>query len=202
MTHWTATLARSPRWCSAQGSSRASAATGSGTSGGRSYRDQWKSKHAETVERLSASDVDLASGQVEDVRSWLQTVSSVAPVCSFPPYYRGGYEKPHEPLEAHFTWDAPECEPLSDADVVDVLDAVTDRPYWLTASNHNVPELHRYRRGVIKATPRAAPLLRLRNRGTHAHCLASPSSRSRRPAGHDSGAGLARWPSLGWSLNG
>jgi hypothetical protein len=123
----------------------------------RSYRDQWKAKHAETVERLSGSDVALASYQVEDVRSWLQKVPADAPVCSFPPFYGGGYEKLYEPLNEHFTWDAPQYEPLSDADVVDVLAAIIDRPYWLTASNHDVPELHQYLRGVIKATPRAAP---------------------------------------------
>ncbi|WP_413787775.1 hypothetical protein [Streptomyces platensis] len=123
----------------------------------RSYRDQWKAKYAETVERLNGSDVELASYAVEDVRSWLQKVPRDVPVCSFPPFYGGGYEKLYEPLNEHFTWDAPEYEPLSDADVVDVLGAITDRPYWLTASNHDVPELHQYLRGVIKATPRAAP---------------------------------------------
>ncbi|WP_413809661.1 hypothetical protein [Streptomyces sp. OE57] len=123
----------------------------------RSYREQWEAKHAETVQRLSGSDVELASYEVEDVRSWLQRVPRDAPVCSFPPFYGGGYEKLYEPLNEHFTWDSPEYEPLSDADVVDVLGAITDRPYWLTASNHDVPDLHRYLRGVIKATPRAAP---------------------------------------------
>ncbi|MBY8884756.1 hypothetical protein K7472_07845 [Streptomyces sp. PTM05] len=123
----------------------------------RSYREQWAVKHAETVERLSASDVALASYTVEDVRTWLQTVPGDAPVCSFPPFYGGGYEKLYEPLNIHFTWDAPEYEPLSDADVVDVLGAITDRPYWLTASNHDVPELRQHLRGVIKPTPRAAP---------------------------------------------
>jgi hypothetical protein len=123
----------------------------------RPYREQWKAKHAETVERLSASGVELASYEVEDVRSWLRKVPRDAPVCSFPPFHGNGYEKLYEPLESHFTWDAPEYEPLSDTDVVDVLGAITDRPYWLTASNHDVPELHPYLRGVIKATPRAAP---------------------------------------------
>ncbi|WP_093701246.1 hypothetical protein [Streptomyces sp. MnatMP-M27] len=123
----------------------------------RSYREQWEVKHAETVQRLSGSDVELASYEVEDVRSWLQKVPRDAPVCSFPPFYGGGYEKLYEPLNEHFFWDAPEYEALSDADVVDVLGAITDRPYWLTASNHDVPDLHPYLRGVIKATPRAAP---------------------------------------------
>ncbi|RSS49110.1 hypothetical protein EF902_03000 [Streptomyces sp. WAC05858] len=123
----------------------------------RSYREQWEAKHAETVQRLSGSDVELASYEVEDVRSWLQKVPRDAPVCSFPPFYGGGYEKLYEPLNEHFVWDAHEYEPLSDADVVDVLGAITDRPYWLTASNHDVPDLHPYLRGVIKATPRAAP---------------------------------------------
>ncbi|MFJ2203200.1 hypothetical protein [Streptomyces violaceusniger] len=123
----------------------------------RSYREQWEAKHAETVQRLSRSDVELASYEVEDVRSWLQKVPRDAPVCSFPPFYGGGYEKLYEPLNEHFVWDAQEYQPLSDADVVDVLGAITDRPYWLTASNHDVPDLHPYLRGVIKATPRAAP---------------------------------------------
>ncbi|HEY8979606.1 MAG TPA: hypothetical protein VIU15_08515 [Streptomyces sp.] len=107
----------------------------------RSYRDQWKAKHAETVERLSAADIELASYEAEDVRSWLKRVPRDAPVCSFPPFYGGGYEKLYAPLNDHFTWDAPTYEPLSDADVVEVLGAITDRPYWLTASNHDVPEL-------------------------------------------------------------
>lgn len=123
----------------------------------RSYREQWKAKHAETVDRLSAADVELASYETEDVRSWLRKVPRDAPVCSFPPFYGGGYEKLYEPLNEHFDWDAPEYQPLSDADVVEVLGAITNRPHWLTASNHDVPELHRYLRGVIKATPRAAP---------------------------------------------
>ncbi|MBM9505279.1 hypothetical protein ITX44_12125 [Streptomyces sp. KK5PA1] len=123
----------------------------------RSYREQWKAKHAETVERLSRTDVALASYEAEDVRSWLRKVPREAPVCSFPPFYGGGYEKLYEPLNQHFAWDAPAYELLSDADVVDVLGAITDRPYWLTASNHDVPELRRFLCGVIKATPRAAP---------------------------------------------
>ncbi len=123
----------------------------------RSYRERREAKHAETVQRLSGSDVELASYEVEGVRSWLQKVPRDAPVCSFPPFYGGGYEKLYEPLNEHFVWDAHEYEPLSDADVVDVLGAITDRPYWLTASNHDVPDLHPYLRGVIKATPRAAP---------------------------------------------
>ncbi|MER6086809.1 putative antirestriction adenine methyltransferase [Streptomyces bluensis] len=123
----------------------------------RSYRDQWAAKHAETIERLSRADVALASYEVEDVRTWLKKVPRDAPVCSFPPFYGGGYEKLYEPLNQHFTWDAPQYEPLSDADVIDVLGAITDRPYWLTASNHDVSELRHYLRGVIKVTPRAAP---------------------------------------------
>ncbi|MEV7936639.1 hypothetical protein AB0O82_10890 [Kitasatospora sp. NPDC088264] len=122
-----------------------------------SYREQWQAKHTETTEKLGRTDLQLTSYQAEDVRSWLQTVPSDAPVCSFPPFYGGGYEKLYEPLNTHFDWDAPEYSPLSDADVVSVLGAITDRPYWLTASNHDVEELRPHLRGVIKATPRAAP---------------------------------------------
>ncbi|KOX33004.1 MULTISPECIES: hypothetical protein [unclassified Streptomyces] len=122
-----------------------------------SYRAQWERMHAETVEKLSATDLQLASYDAEDVRSWLTRVPETAPVCSFPPFYGGGYEKLYAPLDAHFAWDAPTYSPLTDADVVSVLGAITERPYWLTASNHHVPELESHLRGVIKATPRAAP---------------------------------------------
>lgn len=122
-----------------------------------SYRTQWEALHQQTVDRLGATELRLASYMAEDVRTWLRTVPEDAPVCSFPPFYGGGYEKMWEPLEEHFTWDAPSYEPLSDADVVDVLASITNRPYWLTASNHDVPELRPHLRGVIKATPRAAP---------------------------------------------
>ncbi|MFD7086768.1 hypothetical protein ACFV94_02915 [Streptomyces sp. NPDC059896] len=36
---------------------------------------------------------------MEYVRSWLQKVPGDAPVCSFPPFYGGGYEKLYEPYE-------------------------------------------------------------------------------------------------------
>jgi hypothetical protein len=62
--------------------------------------------------------------------------------------------------------------------VADVLGAVTDRPYWLTASHHGVPELHRYLRGVIKATPRAVPFSVYASQApTGSSRRASPSNR-------------------------
>jgi hypothetical protein len=123
----------------------------------RSYRDQWEQLHASTVERLGRTELRLSSYTAEDVRSWLDKVPDDAPVCSFPPFYGGGYEQLYKPLNAAFTWDAPEYAPLTDDDVVDVLGRITNRPYWLTASNHDVEDLRPFLRGVIKATPRAAP---------------------------------------------
>lgn len=121
------------------------------------YRAQWETVHAATVDRLRQVGLRLASYDAEDVRSWLDRVPVDAPVCSFPPFYGGGYETLYRPLDQVFEWDAPEYDVLTEDDVAAVLRQITDRPYWLTASNHWVQELEGNLRGVIKASPRAAP---------------------------------------------
>ena len=123
-----------------------------------SYRRQWAQVHAATVEKLTKADTPkLSTYEAEDVVTWLDRVPEKGPVCTFPPFYGSGYETLYKPLEATFDWPAPDYTILSDEDVVNVLEKITGRPYWLTASNHNVDELAPFLRGRIQATPRAAP---------------------------------------------
>ncbi len=122
-----------------------------------SYRRQWANVHAKTVEKLAGNTVKLASYDAEDVTTWLDKIPPGAPLCSFPPFYGGGYETLYAPLEAVFDWAAPEYKVLTDDDVVGLLGRMTDRPHWLTASNHDIEELRPYLRGRIQTTPRAAP---------------------------------------------
>jgi hypothetical protein len=122
-----------------------------------SYRDQWATVHKATVDRLREVDLRLDSYAAEDVRTWLGRVPTDAPVCSFLPFYGGGYESLYAPLEAAFDWDAPAYDVLTEEDIEAVLAAITDRPHWLTASNQRVPQLEPHLRGTIKVTPRAAP---------------------------------------------
>jgi hypothetical protein len=122
-----------------------------------SYRRQWDRLIADTVRKLSANTLRLASYDCEDVSTWLDKIPADAPVMSFPPFYGGGYETLYAPLEAVFDWTPPHYRVLSEQDVVGVLERITDRPHWLTASNHRVPDLEPYLTGRIQPTPRSAP---------------------------------------------
>lgn len=121
------------------------------------YRDDFPRLHSETVEKLRGTELRLASYEACDVREWLARVPAEAPVCSFPPFYSSGYETLYKPLDEHLTWDAPEYEVLTDDDVVGVLESITDRPYWLTASNHEVEDLRGNLRGIIKPSSYSTP---------------------------------------------
>ncbi|GGU50394.1 putative antirestriction adenine methyltransferase [Streptomyces lavendofoliae] len=121
------------------------------------YRQQWQRLHAHTVTRLNRMTLRLDSYHAQDIRAWLTRVPPTAPVCSFPPFYSGGYETLYAPLEAAFTWDAPTYTLLDQTAITHVLDTITDRPHWLTATMHEVPELKAHLRATIKASPRAAP---------------------------------------------
>lgn len=119
------------------------------------YRQAWPRLHAETVEKLKRADVPLASYEARDIRDVIDQAGD-DPVCTFPPFYAGGYERMWRPLDEHFAWDAPSYQPLTLDDVHDVIERLAARPHWLVATNQPLDSLAGYHRGTVKTTPRAA----------------------------------------------
>jgi hypothetical protein len=124
----------------------------------RAYRDQFPRLHAETKTRIEAMTLRLESYHPKDVREYLaDDVPEDGIVVSFPPFYKGGYEKLYAAMDRHFLWDKPVYEMLDLDDVVSVLDTMTTRPTWILATNHEDEDRADHLRGFIQPNVKAAP---------------------------------------------
>jgi hypothetical protein len=66
------------------------------------YRDQFPRMHADTVQKLEAVTLRLASFYPGDVRDYLRETPTDAPCVIFPPFWAGGYETMFRGIETHF----------------------------------------------------------------------------------------------------
>ncbi|MGW5147569.1 putative antirestriction adenine methyltransferase [Rhodococcus koreensis] len=119
------------------------------------FRRQYEKVHANTVTKVEASTVRLASFHPIDVREYLKdVVPADGAVISFPPFDTGGYETMFAPLEKHFDWPEPTYEILDADGVRDTFELIMDRKEWMFASNHRFPDLERQLVGVCQTSAR------------------------------------------------
>ena len=121
---------------------------------------QWDRLHTQTRAKVEAAAgaLRLGSFAAMDVVEWLPTLPKDAPVCSFPPFWGGGYETMWAPLEDYFDWPAPEYEVLEDDAVGELIEQIADRPRWVLGTKARWPGLEPYLRGRIQLTPRSVPM--------------------------------------------
>jgi hypothetical protein len=122
------------------------------------YRDQFPRMHAETVAKLQAVTLRLASFDARDVRDYLRDAPEDAPVASFPPFWGGGYEAMFKGITDHFDWPEPTYDELGEDGKAEIINLVVDRPYWLLGLHYELPELADYRVGFVKTGPRSMPI--------------------------------------------
>lgn len=122
------------------------------------YREQFPRMHAETVEKLRASSLELESFSAMDVLDYLRdVVPRNAPFASFPPFDAGGYEAMFSGISTHFEWPTPAYEEFDDDSREEMIQLITDRPHWILGLLHEAPDLEPYRVGYVKVGPRARP---------------------------------------------
>jgi hypothetical protein len=121
---------------------------------------QWPRLHADTVRKVEAAraELQLASFAPMDVVDWLPTLPKDAPVCSFPPFWGGGYETMWRPLETYLDWPRPDYRVLDEDAVDELIGVIADRPRWVLGTKARQPDLEPYLRGSIQLTPRSVPM--------------------------------------------
>jgi hypothetical protein len=122
------------------------------------HRDQWPRMYPETIERMKAHTLRLASFFAGDVRDYLDQVPDGAPVVLFPPFWADGYKTMFRGLEKHFDWPEPSYRPVDLDGKHEIIDRVVDRPNWLLGLQERVDELEPFRAGYVKVSPRAVPI--------------------------------------------
>ena len=126
----------------------------------RAAREQFPRMHAKTVERLRSSPLrPLASYTAMDVMEWLDTVvPDGGPVCTFPPFYDGGYETMFAPLDRNLRWEAPTYPELDAARRDALVAKVVDREHWALGLHEKQEHLADHLRGIVQTTNRNVPV--------------------------------------------
>ena len=126
----------------------------------RQYRNDFKQKHAATVERIrrGTEGVKLTTFTPADCVDFLKDAPRDAVAISFPPTYRGGYERLYKKLDAVFGWDAPGYT-LFDPERFDEFEqTLREFDTWVTLTDEPRESLMRHRIGIVQTGLRSRPV--------------------------------------------
>jgi hypothetical protein len=124
------------------------------------YRRRWPALHAATVERVKkATDgLSLATFFAGDCREFLTHADREAVCVSFPPTYRGGYERLYRRLEKTFDWPKPAYAMFGPDDFEVFGQTVRSFRHWMISSDVEQPALQGQHLATVQATLRAKPV--------------------------------------------
>lgn len=122
------------------------------------YRDQWDRLHGETVMKLQQVKLKLASYTAQDAAEFIDQVPMDGGVCSFPPFYTGGYESLYRGLDALLDWDEPEYAVMDQDGLHELIDRMRERQYWLYGTDHRIDEHEPHLRGIVQVSSRNVPI--------------------------------------------
>lgn len=132
----------------------------------KAYRKQWEKLHEETCRKLEKGleGTNLHEYFGGDVVEWAATSPKDAAFISFPPTYKGGYEKLYKAFEDVFDWDEPEYE-MFDKDRFDyMIENVKAKKEWIMARDEPIPGLEGCEVATVQTSPRSKPLTVYANR--------------------------------------
>ncbi|MBB3665951.1 hypothetical protein FB384_004910 [Prauserella sediminis] len=134
----------------------------------QAHRDQFDRMHADTVAKIEATTLQLASFTAGDVLDYLRDdVPREAPFASFPPFDAGGYEAMFAGITNHFDWPTPVYEEFGEDGRDEMISLITDRPNWILGLLNEAPELEEHRVGYVQVGPRARPFWVYAQPGRH-----------------------------------
>ncbi len=123
------------------------------------YRSQFRTIHERTVERVEVAlqGMRVSSFDKGDVVEFLDRVPDECALISYPPTYRGGYERLYRAMDEVFEWNEPEYELFDEERFKMMLEAVVGKNHWILARDHEVPELADSLRGIVQTGMRSKP---------------------------------------------
>ncbi|USK72667.1 putative antirestriction adenine methyltransferase [Peribacillus asahii] len=124
------------------------------------YHDQWERLHSETCAKVQKGleNMNVVEYWMGDVVEWAINSPKDQAFISFPPTYKGGYEKLYQAFEEVFDWQEPEYE-LFDNDRLEImLEAVKEKKEWMMARDEPMPALEGYEIGTVQTSLRSKPV--------------------------------------------
>ena len=126
----------------------------------RAHEKNWPDLHARSCSRVAKAleGVKLASFTRGDVVDYLRAMPDDAVVVSFPPTYRGGYERLYKKIDEVFSWDAPTYQQFDDERFAELTRLITSKAEWVTLRDADVEDLRPYCVGRVQTGARMKPV--------------------------------------------
>lgn len=124
------------------------------------YVRKWDELHAKTMDRIQQclDGVEIEEFYAGDVIDFLSNAPDDAVVVTFPPTYKGGYERLYKKFDEVFDWEKPQYEIFDDERFNLLMELVTDRDDWMTLRDKEQPDWEEYLKGVVQTSLRSKPV--------------------------------------------
>ncbi|MFA5801544.1 MAG: hypothetical protein WC911_03615 [Thermoleophilia bacterium] len=124
------------------------------------YRKRFPELHADTVEKVDKAldGMQIDSFWAGDCIEFIRNAPSDAVVVSFPPTYKGGYERLYAKMDEIFDWDPPEYELFDENSFSFLVDEMMKKREWLTLRDEPVEMLKDYLVALVQTGARSKPV--------------------------------------------
>jgi hypothetical protein len=124
------------------------------------YLRRWPDLHAKTLANLEKglAGLPLRGFYAGDVVDFLDNAPQDSLVISFPPTYKGGYERLYEKLQAAFAWDEPTYELFTTERFQSLLERMTAKRFWCVSRDEPVQALAEHQIGRVQTSLRSKPV--------------------------------------------
>jgi hypothetical protein len=124
------------------------------------YQRRFGELHARTLAKAQKAldGVALTSFYPGDVVDFLAQAPEASVVLSFPPTYRGGYERLYKKMDAAFDWDRPTYALFTEERFAALLNAMQGKRLWLVSRDAPIPALATYQIGLVQTSLRSKPV--------------------------------------------
>ena len=133
------------------------------------YRRRWPELHSKTVERVKRATECriICEYAAVDCRVFLSNANRDAVCISFPPTYKGGYERLFKKLDAMFDWPRPKYEIFSPEDFEQFSQTVRSFRHWMISSDAEQPALVSRHVATVQTSIRSKPVFMYCDQAAH-----------------------------------
>ncbi len=124
------------------------------------YLRRWPDLHAKTLTNLEKglAGLSLRGFFAGDVVDFFADAPEESVVISFPPTYKGGYERLYKKLQAAFAWNEPAYQLFTVERFQTLLESMTSKQFWCISRDEPVPALADHAIGRVQTSLRSKPV--------------------------------------------
>jgi len=126
----------------------------------QAYKNDYPKIHEQSVAKITKAieEVRIKTMFPGDVIEFFRNAPADSVVVSFPPTYKGGYEKLYKQIDRVFEWQPPDYKMFDEDSFTELLGLMTQKKTWVVSRDHEVPELDGYLQAIVQTSMRSKPV--------------------------------------------